>query len=181
MQGRVYWITGLSGAGKTTVATALIARLRESGLSPILLDGDRLRAAIAPDAGYDAETRKRLAAIYGRLCAELSSQGAVVVCATISMFHDIRDWNRANISGYREIYLRVQPDRLAGRDPKGLYKAAKADTLGNMVGIDQAQEEPRNPDLLIENDKDTGIEPIVGRIWRELIETDGELAAYMKT
>jgi len=180
MKGRVYWITGLSGAGKTTVATALIARLQERGLSPVLLDGDRLRAVIAPDAGYDAETRKRLAAVYGRLCAELSAQGAVVVCATISMFHEIRDWNRANIPGYREIYLRVSPDRLAGRDPKGLYRAARTDALDNMVGLDQAQEEPRNPDLLIENDKDTGVEPVVARIWRELIETDSELVAYMK-
>lgn len=171
-QGRVFWITGLSGAGKTTIATALAARLRAVGAPVILLDGDTLRAILAPAAGYDPEARLQLAMTYARLCAELASQGMIVICATISMFHAVRDWNRANIPGYREVYLRVSLDERMQRDPKGLYKANRSGSLENMVGIDQQPELPLTPDLVIDNGNGAGTDAVVEAIWRSLIAPD---------
>lgn len=142
-----FWITGFSGAGKTTVALLLRQRLQAAGLPVLVLDGDKLRAAIDPDAGHDLESRRKLAFAYARLCAELAQQNVVVICATISMFHAVRDWNRAHIPGYREIYLKVPLDERTARDPKKLY----AREAKNMVGRDDVAEEPQTPDLTIDN------------------------------
>ncbi|MBV8601217.1 MAG: adenylyl-sulfate kinase, partial [Candidatus Eremiobacteraeota bacterium] len=95
--GRVYWITGFSGAGKSTLARALAERLRADGETPILLDGDELRSVLGKEDAYTATERAELAMSYGRLCKLLSDQGFTVICATISMFHEVRDWNRAQI------------------------------------------------------------------------------------
>src|SRR5271156_2375758 len=88
--GRVYWITGLSGAGKTTVGRELWCRLRAAGHSVILLDGDTLREVIAEDLGHSTGNRRRSAMRNARLCRMLSSQGADVVCPTISLFHEVQ-------------------------------------------------------------------------------------------
>jgi adenylylsulfate kinase-like enzyme len=164
--GAVYWLTGLSGAGKTTIGALLRDRLREQGVSCLLLDGDRLRMAIDPEAGHDSQTRRNLAFAYARLCHEIAGQGVTVVCATISMFHAVRDWNRDNIPGYYEIYLRVPFDQRQGRDPKGLYRERKPD----MVGADGPFEEPRNPDMIIENFGDVTAAKAADLIWRRFIE-----------
>ena len=164
----MFWITGLSGAGKSTVASNFVQELRNAGVPAILLDGDRLRAAIAPDAGHSVPERRDLAFAYARLCAELAGQGCVVVCATVSMFQAVRDWSRATISGYREIYLRVPMDELKSRDSKGLYGSGTP----NVVGVDAAAETPENPDLTIENFGACDPEAACARIWAELVVPD---------
>lgn len=142
--GTVYWITGLSGAGKTTLARAVVAALRARGRFALLLDGDALRAILGRDKdGFEADARRELARTYGRLAAALAAQGADAVCATISMFADVRAWNRANNPAYVEVYLDVPLAERARRDPKGLYAAATAD----MAGIDASVEPPVDPDL----------------------------------
>jgi cytidine diphosphoramidate kinase len=85
--GRVYWITGLSGAGKTTVGRELWRRLRTAGRSAIFLDGDALREVIAEDLGHSILNRRTSAMRNARLCRMLASQGTDVVCPTISLFH----------------------------------------------------------------------------------------------
>ncbi|CAO3411514.1 adenylyl-sulfate kinase [Azospirillum largimobile] len=144
----VLWITGLSGAGKTTVACLLVERLRLRGGSWVMLDGDRMRAMLPWPGGYEREEREKIAFYYGRLCAEISGQGIGVVCATVSMFHSVRRWNRDAMPGYREIYLRVPIGELRRRDSKGLYAASAASGL---VGVDIVAEMPETPDLVIEN------------------------------
>ena len=146
MKVRVYWITGLSGAGKTTIATHLRDRLRAAGTPVVLLDGDRLRAIIAPQAGHQPEERRNLAFSYSRLCCELARQDVVAVCATISMFHDVRDWSRANIPGYFEVYLKVPLEVRQARDAKGLYSGG-----AEIVGANGDFEEPQSPDVIIIN------------------------------
>jgi len=163
--GTVYWITGLSAAGKTTVATGLCNRLRDAGRTAILLDGDRLRDVLGAGDAFDPADRLRLAMTYARLCRELAGQGVDVVCATISMFHAVRDWNRANIARYREIYLRVPADVLSRRDPKGIYARHRSGLQDQVVGRDLVPELPRNPDLTIDNDGAVTPADAVERIW----------------
>ena len=159
--GAVYWVTGLSGAGKTTVAVALAARLRNAGRSVILLDGDILRSMLGPlGEGHAPDQRKRLAFFYARLCRGLAVQGHDVVCATISMFHDVQRWNRAETPEYREIYLRATVEALTARDTKGIYAAAD----GRIVGIDLEFEAPETPDLTFSTDGATTAEMIVDAI-----------------
>jgi cytidine diphosphoramidate kinase len=150
-RGAVYWITGLSGSGKTTVARELLERLRERDVHPAFLDGDILREIFGNSFGYSNVERLRLAMVYSRLCRELSNQGFDVVIATIAMFSQVRDWNREHIRDYREIYLRVPIEILAERDSKGLYARARRGEVKNVAGVDIPVDEPRSPDLLIDN------------------------------
>jgi cytidine diphosphoramidate kinase len=162
--GTVWWITGLSGAGKSTVGGLLKDALTRSQRAAILLDGDVMRNVLAETAGHRAEDRLRLAMTYGRLAAELSRQGIDVVCATISMFQSVRDWNRLHIRRYREIYLRVPLSELETRDPKGIYRRARLASEPDVVGIDVPFEEPARPDLVIDNFGTTDPEAAAARI-----------------
>lgn len=165
--GTVFWITGLSGAGKSTVAVRLQARLRAIGRPAMLIDGDRMRAILGAE-GLGSPDRRRLGGIYAALARETALQGLDVVCATMSLFHDLHDWNRANIPRYREIYLRTQLATRRTRDPKGLYRAAATGAAGDMPGLDAGFEEPRAPDLVIDNDV-ADPDRAVALIWDHLV------------
>jgi adenylylsulfate kinase len=150
--GAVYWVTGLPGAGKTTLADTLAERLRAGPRPVVRLDGDRLREVLGGRFGYSRTDRFALAMAYARLCRELARQGCDVVCATVSMFHEVRRWSRANTPGYTEIYLRVPIAVLTARHPKGLYVAAQRGRMRNVPGVDLTVEEPEAPDLIIDDD-----------------------------
>jgi phosphonate metabolism-associated iron-containing alcohol dehydrogenase len=152
--GRVIWITGLSGAGKTTLGNAVTVALRREGRNVLLLDGDDLRAAIAGKVGHSDAERRELADRYAQLCRFLSFQGTDVVCATMSLFHSVHKWNRANIRRYIEVYLKVDLETLIARDPKGLYRRALRGEASDVAGVDLAFEAPLTPDLVLENDVD---------------------------
>jgi adenylylsulfate kinase len=164
----VYWITGLSGAGKSTVAELLAKRLRAHGQPVVQLDGDMLRDIFSPAAGHDTQDRLRLAQAYGRLCRAVAAQGIDVVCSTISMFHAVRRWNRDHIPSYREIYLSVPLSELQRRDSKGLYRGAREGGTRNVVGVDLRAELPETPDLTVEN-HDISPEAAVDRIWKACV------------
>ena len=175
--GRVFWITGLSGAGKTTVGQELCSRLRAAGRSVTFLDGDALRAAIAEDLGHSADNRRRSAMRNARLCRLLAGQGADVVCATISLFHEVQRWNRENIPGYREIYLRVPIDELRRRDSKGIYAGAQGGDARDVVGLDVPAEAPEAPDLVLDNYGALDVATVVDRILAVCARRDATGAA----
>ena len=163
MKGTVYWITGLAGAGKTTIGKLLYNSIKSNKDNIILLDGDKLRE-LYDSEDYSFEGRKKLAIKYSKLCKMVSDQGIDVVCCTISMFDECRNWNRKNISNYKEIYLKVSIDELIKRDQKELYTKALRKEIKNVMGIDTDFEEPKNPDLLINNNGDTSPKDIVDNI-----------------
>lgn len=146
-KGNVYWITGLSGAGKTTIGKLFYEKLKSKNQNVVFLDGDILREIFNNEYGYSIEERRKLALSYSKLCKLLSDQSLDVVCATISMFHECRKWNRENIENYKEIYLRAPIDVLKSRDKKNLYSKEN-----NVVGLDLQFEEPIDPDIILNND-----------------------------
>jgi adenylylsulfate kinase-like enzyme/phosphohistidine swiveling domain-containing protein/transcriptional regulator with XRE-family HTH domain len=175
--GRVYWITGLSGAGKTTVGRELCRRLRGAGYSVIMLDGDVTREVIAEDLGHSTSHRRSSAMRNARLCRLLASQGTDVVCMTISLFHKVQRWNRKNIPGYCEIYLRVPMDELQHRDAKGIYAASNRGDLRDVVGLDVPAELPEAPDLTLDNFGTLDSSSAVERIWTGCVMRDSAHAA----
>lgn len=150
--GTVYWITGLSGAGKTTIGKLFYTKMKEKYLNTVFLDGDMLRKVFGDDLGYTEEERRKCAMRYSRLCAMLQEQGMNVVCCTISMFDSVREWNRQNIHNYKEIYVKASMETLQKRDQKGLYSGATKESNKEVVGIHMDIEEPRCPDLILQND-----------------------------
>lgn len=163
---QVYWLTGLSGAGKTTIGRLWRDELRAAGETVIFLDGDEMRAVFGTGLGFSGADRRKLAESYGRLCALLAGQGVTVVCCTISMFHSVRAWNRANIPGYCEIYIQASMDTLRRRDQKGLY----SQNADNVAGVGLQVELPSSPDLILDNNGQRTPEEQVELLRRELLE-----------
>lgn len=179
-QGTVYFFTGLSGAGKTTIGGLFYHRLKERKPDAILLDGDTIRRMIAGEIpmlfsdelrqacqgavlqahDYTYEGRLKGAWILFRLCKELAEQGHDVVCCSICMYQAVRQWNRENIPDYREIYIKVSRETLYKRDQKGLYSSG----VPNVVGVDIPAEEPDCPDIVIHNNGGETPEQIVSRL-----------------
>lgn len=159
-KGKVFWITGLPGAGKSTIGKLLFKKLKNDHPNTVYLDGDVFREILGDDRGYDAKDRRKLAMLYGRFCHMLSDQGINVVCATVSMFHDARNWNRENITNYVEIYLKVPIKVLIARDQKQLYSRAMKGEIKNVIGIDMEMEEPKYPDIVFINDESQSLDRI---------------------
>lgn len=150
-RGIVYWITGLSGAGKTTLGRLLYRDQKAEKENVVILDGDELREIIN-NKDYSKEGRKQVAKQYSKMCKMLSDQGIDVVICTISMYDEVREWNRENIENYCEIFIEVPMDELIRRDQKKLYSRALKRELTNVMGIDTDFEAPKNPDIKINND-----------------------------
>jgi adenylylsulfate kinase-like enzyme len=152
----VVWVTGLSGTGKSTVTSIVSGRLTDAGRRPIVLDGDRMRLIMPTPLGYTEPERRQVAVFYSRLAHELAGQGHLVLCATISLFHDVHRWNRENIDDYLEIWLRVpltilkdRAGRAAFYNHQGLEPGQAP--LRNVVGVDEPAQYPRAADLVIDN------------------------------
>lgn len=155
-QARVIWLTGVSGAGKSTLARGLLERFNHLQVPCEILDGDEVRAFFGNDLGYSRQERIANIKRITFAAALLAKNGVNVIVANIAPYFEVRDFIRQKIPDYLQIYVRAAREIVVARDVKGLYKQAKADAKGNMIGIDDAYEEPRHPDLIVE----TGVESV---------------------
>ena len=149
-EGGVIWITGLSGAGKTTVAKKLSFKLKENKITPIVLDGDLLRKIIPCDMGFSDIERMRMALFYSELAEELAQQGHLVICAMIALYKSIHERNRRVLPNYLEVFLKVPIEELYRRDKRGIYDRQNIGTTP-IVGLDISADFPSAPDIVIEN------------------------------
>ena len=150
----IVWITGISGAGKTTLGKLIVSEFRKIGRNTIFLDGDELRSILQSEdtnTHYDRSTRIELALKYSMLCSLLSNQGIDVVIATISMYRDVFEWNAKNLSDYHEIFLDVPNEIVMDREAKGMYADFQNGKIKDVAGFDLQVDTPQNPALVIKN------------------------------
>jgi len=153
--GFTVWFTGLSGSGKTTIAEKLQQILIKRGLKVELLDGDVVRQNLSKGLGFSKEDRDINIRRIGFVCNLLTRNWVVAIASAISPYKAIRNENRALIGNFVEVFVKCPLEVLAERDVKGLYKKAMAGELANFTGVSDPYEEPENPEVICETDKET--------------------------
>ena len=168
-KGFTVWFTGLSCSGKTTVSQGVAKELRKRGLKVEVLDGDVVRTNLSKGLGFSKEDRDTNIKRIGFVCKLLSRNGVVAIGAAISPYREIRDYNRQEIGDFVEVYCKCSLDVCIQRDVKGLYKKALAGEISNYTGISDPYEEPLNPEVVVETDKEAE-EESVRKVIRKLEE-----------
>ena len=153
-KGFTLWFTGLSGAGKSTVARLITEQLRAIGRYVEVLDGDEVRENLSKGLGFSKEDRDTNIRRIGYVCKLLSRNGVVAISAAISPYRAIRDEIRSQIGNFVEVYAKCPLETLIERDVKGLYKKALRGEIQQFTGISDPYEEPLNPEIIIETDKE---------------------------
>ncbi len=151
----ILWFTGLSGAGKSTLANALEQQLFRQGKASYILDGDNVRHGLNKGLGFSDEDRKENIRRIGEVAKLFVDAGTVVCTAFISPFKEDRDRVRELVEEgeFIEVYVRCSLEACEQRDPKGLYKKARAGEIPSFTGISSPYEEPESPELIIDSDK----------------------------
>src|SRR5882672_2471544 len=158
-KGFTLWLTGLSGAGKTTLAALLATELSARSVNTEVLDGDEVRTNLSKGLGFSKEDRDTNIRRIGYVCRLLSRNGVGAVSAAISPYRAVRDEVRQAIEGdgveFIEVFVKCPIAVLAERDVKGLYKKALAGEIKGFTGVSDPYEEPLAPDVLLETDQES--------------------------
>ncbi|MGB3860688.1 MAG: adenylyl-sulfate kinase [Candidatus Aminicenantaceae bacterium] len=154
-KGVVIWFTGLSSSGKSTIARAVEERLFERGHLSYVLDGDNIRHGLNKNLGFSPEDREENIRRIGEVAKLFADAGLITMTAFISPYRKDRDRNRELLKSgeFIEIFVKVSLDEAEKRDPKGLYKKARAGEIKEFTGISAPYEEPLNPELTLDTDK----------------------------
>lgn len=157
-KGMVFWLTGLSGSGKSTLAIQAERHLHDMGQLVKLLDGDNIRSRINSDLGFSMEARKENIRRVSEIARLFRETGIITLCTFICPTHEARKMASDLIGPehYREIYVQCDLEEAERRDPKGLYKKARAGEIKDFTGIHSPYEIPEQPDLIV----DTGAHDI---------------------
>ncbi len=175
-EGFTIWFTGLSGAGKSTVAGILERRLRHLGARVEVLDGDVVRTNLSKGLGFSKEDRDTNIKRIGFVCQLLSRNGVIAIAAAISPYRETRDFVRSQVQHFIEVFARCPLDKLVERDVKGLYKKALAGEIKEFTGISDPYEEPLHPEVIIDTHLETP-EQSADKIWAKL-EALGLIRSY---
>lgn len=153
----ILWFTGLSGSGKSTLANAVEKKLFDTGVNSYVLDGDNVRHGLNKGLGFSDEDRKENIRRIGEVSKLFVDAGVITCTAFISPFKDDRNQVRDIVEDgeFIEIFVKCSLEECEKRDPKGLYKKARAGEIPEFTGISSPYEEPDNPELVIESDKQT--------------------------
>ena len=147
-KGFVVWFTGLSGAGKSTIATALKPELERRGRHVELLDGDEVRTHLSKGLGFSKEDRDTNIRRIGYVARLVARSGGVAITAAISPYREVRNEVRAQTPGFVEVFVRCPLDTLVDRDTKGLYRKALAGEIANFTGVSDPYDEPLHPEVV---------------------------------
>jgi adenylylsulfate kinase len=167
--GITIWLTGLSGAGKSTIARALEPRLWEAGRRVEVLDGDVVRTHLSKGLGFSREDRDTNIRRIGWVCEVLNRHGVDAIVAAISPYRQTRDEVRARLPRFVEVYVDCPLDVLASRDPKGLYRKALAGEIAQFTGVSDPYEPPPSPEVVCHTDGTETVEESAEKVWK-LIE-----------
>ena len=170
--GMTVWLTGLSGAGKSTIAERLATEMHERGVAVEVLDGDEVRRNLSAGLGFSKEDRDTNIRRIGYVAELLTRHGVVVLVAAISPYREVRSEMRDRIGRFLEIYVECPIDVLAKRDVKGLYRKALAGEIDHFTGVSDPYEAPEDPDVWI----DSSVETIDESVAKVLAALDGEAA-----
>jgi 3'-phosphoadenosine 5'-phosphosulfate synthase len=178
-KGFVVWFTGLSGAGKSTIANALKAELERRGRHAELLDGDEVRTHLSKGLGFSKEDRDTNIRRIGYVARLVARSGGVAITAAISPYREVREEVRAQTPDFVEVYMRCPIETLTERDTKGLYRKALAGEIANFTGVSDPYEEPLHAEVVCDTARETPAESLakiihalerLGHLPRRLVE-----------
>jgi len=166
---KVIWLTGLSGSGKTTIANHLEVELEKLGIKSYVLDGDNIRVGLNSDLGFSDDDRKENMRRISEVAKLFSDSGTIAIAAFISPFKKEREDAKKLIGeeNFVEVHVDTSLEKCEARDPKGLYKKARAGEIPNFTGIDSPYEAPQNPDIVLEAGR-FGVEQCVDKVLTQL-------------
>ena len=166
-RGVTVWFTGLSGSGKSTIAKALIEKLRAQEAKVEIMDGDIIRQNLTKGLGFSKEDRDENIRRIGFVSHLLTRNGVIVLVSAISPYRAVRDEVRERIGSFLEVYVNAPLEVCEDRDVKGLYERARAGEIKGFTGIDDPYEEPINPELECRTDKESleeSVEKVIAKL-----------------
>ena len=162
-KGILFWITGLSGSGKTTIAEKIRSNIANKYGPTLIVSGDELRK-IFNYKKFSKKHRLAYALSYGKFCKYITDKKINVILSTVSLFHKVRKWNRSNISNYVEIYIKSDINKIIKQKKKFFYKR----NYKNIVGKDIKPEFPKSPHIIIKNDFDKSINVLAKELIKKI-------------